>query len=209
MRKKKEVPEKVNYFEDTEKYNPFKGIKLKPAAEKPKKAEPLTKKVYDMYTPGVSSVVQKNEQMPLNLLRECSPQDSLDLHGKRPGRDNISSLVNEYLEEAVFKGLKKVEIVAGKGNHSDGEPVVPAIVESALKASEVVMEYENAPSNRGGSGAFWIILGKRSPKPVNVYATEEKKGRDIKGLENVKVPKSSKPPKIDYDSYLPDKDDIR
>ncbi|MCR4676867.1 MAG: hypothetical protein K5634_06530 [Sphaerochaetaceae bacterium] len=57
MRKKKQVPEK---------YNPFKGIKLKPVEEKTvaRKQEPLTQKVYDMYTPGVSNVVQKNEQMP-------------------------------------------------------------------------------------------------------------------------------------------------
>lgn len=118
MRKKKQVPQKPNYFEDTEKYNPFKGIKLKAVEEKPAQTK-VTQKIYDLYTPGVNNIVQKNEQMPLHLLRECTPQDSLDLHGKRPSRDDISSLVNEYLEEAVIKGLKKVEIVAGKGNHSE------------------------------------------------------------------------------------------
>lgn len=210
MRKKKQTPERPNYFEDTEKYTPFKGLTLKPAQEKPmeKPAKAISQKVYDMYTPGVSSIVQKNEQLPLNLLRECSPQDTLDLHGKRPGQENISELVNAYLSDSVIKGLRKVEIIAGKGKHSDGEPVVPGIVESALKASSVVLEYATAPSNRGGSGAFWIILGKKSPKPVNVYATEEKKGRDIKGLENVKTRKTAKPPKIDYESYLPGFDDI-
>lgn len=210
MKKKKQTPGRPNYFEDTEKYTPFKGLTLKPAKEKPKEkpAEAISQKVYDMYTPGVSSIVQKNEQLPLNLLRECSPQDSLDLHGMRPGRENITELVNDYLSDSVIKGLRKVEIIAGKGNHSDGEPVVPGIVESTLKASTVVLEYDKAPSNRGGSGAFWIILGKKSPKPVNVYATQEKTGKDIKGLENVKVRKTTKPPKIDYESYLPDFDDI-
>lgn len=207
MRKKKQKPEKPNYFEDTDKYNPFKGIKLKPVEVK--KNEILTQKAYDMYTPGVANVIQKNENMPITLLRECSPQDSLDLHGKRPARDDIASLVNEFLEESVFRGLKKVEIVAGKGNHSDGEPVIPGIVEAVLKGSDVVMEFESAPSNRGGSGSFWIILGKKAPKSINVYATEKISGQDIKGLENVKVKKQSGVPKIDYDSYLPEDKDIR
>jgi len=200
------------YFEDDDKYLPFKDVKLKPAKAKPVQTKPsdikpISRKVYDMYTPGPSNVVQKIEQMPLSLLRECSPQRSCDLHGKRPGRDDIAALVNEFLEECVYKGLKKVEIVVGKGNHSDGEPIVPGIVESALKASEVVSEYEHAPAAKGGVGAFWIILGKRSPKPVNVYATKKGEGRDIKGLDGVKV-KTSKPAKIDYDSYLPDSGDI-
>ncbi len=201
MRKKKKSTERPNYFEDTDKYNPFKGIKLKPIDEKPSSI-PLSQKVYDMYTPGVNSIVQKSEQLPLNLLRECSPQDSLDLHGRRPGRENIASMVNDYLADSVLKGLKKVEIIAGKGNHSDGEPVIPGIVESALKASSVVLEYSTAPSNRGGNGAFWIILGNKAPKPVNVYATEAKKGEDIRGL------KTKKSPRIDYESYLPEIDDI-
>lgn len=200
MRKKKPSTERPNYFEDTDKYTPFKGLKLKPAKEKP--SAPIKQSVYDMYTPGAKNIVQKNEQMPLNLLRECLPQDSLDLHGKRPERENISVLVNDYLSDSVIKGLRKVEIIAGKGNHSDGEPVIPGIVESTLKASPVVLEYSAAPSNRGGSGAFWIILGNKAPKPVNVYATEAKKGEDIRGL------KTKKTPKIDYESYLPEIDDI-
>ena len=219
MGKKRKTPDSSQrfsarqYFEDDDKYLPFKDVKLKPAKEKPvttrpSQIKPLSGKVYDMYTPGATSVVQKIEQMPLSLLRECSPQRSCDLHGKRPGRDDIASLVNEFLEECVFKGLKKVEIVVGKGNHSEGEPIIPGIVEAALKASDVVMEYSAAPAAKGGNGSFWIILGKKSPKPVNVYATRKADGRDIKGLEKVTV-KSSKPAKIDYDSYLPDDDTVR
>ncbi len=200
------------YFEDNDKYLPFKDVKLKPAQEKPvqtraRDIKPVSSRVYDMYTPGATNVVQKNEQMPLSLLRECSPQRSCDLHGKRPGRDDIPGLVNDFLEECAFKGLKKVEIIVGKGNHSDGEPIVPGIVEASLKASPLVSEYEAAPSAKGGSGSFWIILGRRSPKPVNVYSTPKAEGRDIKGLEKVRV-QSPKPPKIDYDSYLPDVDDL-
>jgi DNA-nicking Smr family endonuclease len=200
------------YFEDDDKYLPFKDVKLKPAKEKPvmtkpSQIKPVSSKVYDMYTPGATNVVQKIEQMPLGLLRECSPQRSCDLHGKRPGRDDIAALVNEFLDECVFKGLKKVEIVVGKGNHSDGEPIVPGIVEAALKASAVVSEYSTAPAAKGGSGSFWIILGKRSPKPINVYATTKVEGKDIKGLDKVRV-SGQKPAKIDYDAYLPDADDL-
>lgn len=219
MGKKRKTPDASQrfsarqYFEDDDKYLPFKDVRLKPAKEKPESTKPsqikpLSSKVYDMYTPGATSVVQKAEQMPLSLLRECSSQRSCDLHGKRPGRDDIAALVADFLDECVFKGLKKVEIVVGKGNHSLGEPVIPGIVEAALKASEVVLEYSPAPAGKGGSGSFWIILGKRGPKPVNVYATQKPDGRDINGLDKVKV-SAYKPAEIDYDSYLPDDDTVR
>lgn len=214
MGKKKQSakPERFSaskYFEDDYKYLPFKDVKLKPAEPKkeaPKKARPLTSRDYDMYIPGSENVVQKTESLPIGLLRECSPQASCDLHGKKPGRDDIAALVNEFLDQAVSKGLKKVEIIVGRGNHSDGEPVIPGIVEAALGNSRVVREYECAPANKGGKGSFWIILGKREAKSVNVYATRPQNGQDIKGLKDINL---RKPKKIDYDSYLPDENDKR
>ncbi len=198
------------YFEEDDRYCPFKDVKLKPAPEQSKKqkTQGLNQKVYDMYTPGAANIVQKSEQMPLSLLKECSPQASCDLHGKRPARDDIPALVNEFLEESASNGLRKVEIIVGKGRHSEGEPVVPGIVESVLKNSPIVSDYECAPPARGGSGAFWIILGKRAARPVNVYATKKAEGRDIRGLENVKVKGTPKKAEIDYESYLPQPEDV-
>lgn len=216
-KKKTEKPQRFSaaqYFEDNDTYCPFKGIKLSPKKEEPKKADPkkiapVSGKVYDMYTPGASSVVQKIEQLPLSLLKECAPQRSLDLHGKKPSRDDIPALVTEFLEECLSKDLKKVEIVVGRGSHSQSEPVIPPLVEVVLKNSPIVREFETAPVNKGGKGSFWVILGKKGAKPVNVYSTKPGKGCDIKGLEDLSSKtKVQKPKAIDYESYLPQVDDI-
>lgn len=202
------------YFESDDTFCPFKDVKLKPKEEKVAKAKPssikpVSKKVYDMYTPGPTNVVQKIEQLPLSLLKECGPQESIDLHGKKPSRDDIPALVNEFLEDCLSKGRKKVEIVVGKGNHSSEEPVIPSLVEVVLKRSPIVRDYETAPANKGGSGAFWIILGKKPAQSVNVYSTKATKGVDVKGLDKVKAHHVQQKPKgIDYDSYLPEVDDI-
>lgn len=203
------------YFESDDTFCPFKDVKLKPKEEKPVSTKPsaikpVSRKVYDMYTPSPTNVVQKVEQLPLSLLRECAPQESIDLHGKKPSRDDIPSLVNEFLEECLSKGRKKVEIIVGKGNHSSQEPVIPELVEVVLKRSPIVRDYETAPANKGGSGAFWIILGKKPAQSVNVYSTKASQGVDIKGLDGVKRANaaSQKPKGIDYDSYLPEVDDI-
>lgn len=211
-KKRKDQPERFSasqYFTQDDGFCPFKDVKLKPktepAAAKPK-AKLMSPKVYDLFTPSSENVVQKVEQLPLTLLRECSPQESLDLHGKKPGRDDIAELVKDFLEDAVSKGRRKVEIIVGKGNHSNGEPVIPQLVEAVLGNSPVVRDFETAPANKGGSGAFWVILGKKPAASVNIYASRKHPGTDIKGAEKVNLSKPAKA--IDYDSYLPEVDDI-
>ena len=81
-------------------------------------------------------------------------EDSLDLHSFLP-RD-VPSVVSEYLDEAIRRGLREVRIVHGKG-----KGVRRAEVLRLLRNDPRVSEAFDAPPDRGGFGATVAIL--RSP----------------------------------------------
>ena len=73
-------------------------------------------------------------------------EDSFDLHSFLP-RD-VSSALDEYLRLACEAGFHEVRIVHGKGIG-----VRRAEVRRLLAAREDVLEFHDAPPERGGSGA--------------------------------------------------------
>lgn len=81
-------------------------------------------------------------------------EDWIDLHTFSP--KEISSLLEEYLEECLKKGLKEVRIIHGKG-----KGVQRNIVHSFLEKSPLVDSYEIAPDEQGGWGATLVQLKKR------------------------------------------------
>lgn len=78
-------------------------------------------------------------------------EDSLDLHSFLP-RD-VPSVVSEYLDEAIRRGLHEVRIVHGKG-----KGVRRAEVLRLLRSDPRVSEAFDAPPDRGGFGATVAIL---------------------------------------------------
>ena len=80
-------------------------------------------------------------------------EDSLDLHSFLP-RD-VPSVVSEYLDEAIRRGLREVRIVHGKG-----KGVRRAEVLRLLRGDPRVSEAFDAPPDRGGFGATVAILSR-------------------------------------------------
>jgi len=78
-------------------------------------------------------------------------EDSLDLHTFAP-RD-IRSVVEEYLQQAVLHGYLEVRLIHGKGIG-----VQRAIVQKTLAAHPLVLEFFDAPAERGGWGATVVRL---------------------------------------------------
>lgn len=78
-------------------------------------------------------------------------EDSLDLHSFLP-RD-VPSVVSEYLDEAIRRGLREVRIVHGKG-----KGVRRAEVLRLLRGDPRVSDAFDAPPDRGGFGATVVIL---------------------------------------------------
>ena len=79
-------------------------------------------------------------------MRRIPIEESFDLHSFFP-RD-VASALDEYLREARAAGLVEVRIIHGKGIG-----VRRAEVRKLLAARDDILEFFDAPPERGGSGA--------------------------------------------------------
>lgn len=103
---------------------------------------------------------EKKRSLSLSDLIKMDPQATLDLHGAT--QKEGESLVSEFLLDAFNNGIRKVSIVTGKGLHSEGgSSVLKEMTEIILSSNEFVSQVSTAPNNKGGSGAFWIILKEK------------------------------------------------
>jgi DNA-nicking Smr family endonuclease len=83
-------------------------------------------------------------------------EDSLDLHTFAP-RD-IQAVVLEYLEECARRGFGEVRLIHGRGTGTQR-----AIVRSLLSRTPLVLEWRDAPPERGGWGATVVRLRREAP----------------------------------------------
>jgi DNA-nicking Smr family endonuclease len=89
-------------------------------------------------------------------LRKGPSQDRLDLHGLTAAE--AAEAVEMFLYNSKKRGLKKVLIIHGKGNHSASGPVLKREVIRLLEKNPAAGEFGPASRNEGGSGAHWVIL---------------------------------------------------
>jgi DNA-nicking Smr family endonuclease len=87
------------------------------------------------------------------------PQATLDLHGMT-GREAEQAL-ERFILLSRRRGLRKVLIVHGKGNHSQGEPVLQRVVRGVLEKSPYTGAFGPAERRHGGRGATWVAVRKR------------------------------------------------
>ena len=85
-------------------------------------------------------------------------EDSIDLHPFRP--QEVRSVVESYLEEALAAGFSEVRLIHGRGIGVQRE-----IVHSLLSRHPNVDGYRDAPSERGGWGATVVRLAPCEPEP--------------------------------------------
>ena len=84
-------------------------------------------------------------------MRAVPIEDSFDLHSFLP-RD-LASVVEDYLQEAKAAGFREVRLIHGKGIGARR-----AELRRLLAKREDVMDYFDAPPERGGSGATIVLL---------------------------------------------------
>jgi len=78
-------------------------------------------------------------------------EDAFDLHSFRP--EDVASVVAEYLAAAGEAGLREVRLIHGKGIGARR-----AEVRRLLAARGDVLEFFDAPPERGGFGATVVRL---------------------------------------------------
>lgn len=89
-------------------------------------------------------------------LRKMEPEDEIDLHGL--SLENSLARLDQFLNEAVRRGLRKVQVIHGKGNHSKGKAVLPKAVLEFLQQSPIAGELGTPRREKGGAGATWVII---------------------------------------------------
>lgn len=86
----------------------------------------------------------------------------LDLHTFQPSE--VKTLIPDYIEECLAKGIYDLRIIHGKGTGA-----LKATVESILSRHPAVAAYRSADETRGGWGATLVALRRppssRPPSP--------------------------------------------
>ena len=88
--------------------------------------------------------------------RDVAPQAELDLHGMTALE--AETAIDGFIRDARARGLSKVLLIHGKGNHSPGEPVLQRVVRDYLEKCPLTGAFGKAERARGGGGATWVRI---------------------------------------------------
>jgi len=103
-----------------------------------------------------SERVQISPQERRNRLRNKKPDAQLDIHGL--SRDEAWQALEVFFNDSKGKGLEKILIIHGKGNHSTGEAVLKSIVMKFIEHCPFAGESGKGKAAAGGEGATWVLL---------------------------------------------------
>lgn len=92
-------------------------------------------------------------------MRNREPEAEIDLHGLTV--PEAQAALERFLQEAASTGLGKVLVIHGKGNHTQGRPVLESKVRAWLEGSRLAGAFGRADRRHGGGGATWVILRGR------------------------------------------------
>ncbi|MCR5607127.1 MAG: Smr/MutS family protein [Treponema sp.] len=90
-------------------------------------------------------------------IRNMTPEARIDLHGL--SRDEAWAKLNSFVGDCESRGLKKILIIHGKGNHSKtNDPVLSSMVKTFIEQDERLGSSGHPDRYMGGNGATWVIL---------------------------------------------------
>lgn len=90
-------------------------------------------------------------------LRVMRPEARIDLHGLN--RDEAWTRLSSFVDDCVRRDLKKILIIHGKGNHSNGsDPVLGPMVRTFIERNSHLGTSGHPDRSMGGTGATWVII---------------------------------------------------
>ena len=90
-------------------------------------------------------------------LRKMRPEETVDLHGMT--REEAWQKLDCFVASCKTRGLRKILIIHGKGNHSNGsDPVLGEMVRSFIECDKRLGSSGHPDRNHGGNGATWVIV---------------------------------------------------
>jgi len=110
--------------------------------------------IYDKDMEAGSARISPQERR--SRLRNKKPDAQLDIHGL--SRDEASQVLENFFGDSKRKGLEKILVIHGKGNHSKGEAVLKRIVMEFIEHCPFAGESGRGKASAGGEGATWVLL---------------------------------------------------
>jgi DNA-nicking Smr family endonuclease len=108
---------------------------------------------------------QHSAQDTRRRLKNKKPEAELDIHGLT--HDEAWQALEVFFADANRKGLEKILIIHGKGNHSTGDsaamPVLKRTVMTFIEHCPFAGESGKEKTSAGGEGATWVLLKKVKP----------------------------------------------
>lgn len=119
------------------------------------------------YIRGASDKDKESEEHPASrkrrLLRK-SPDGTIDLHGLT--RDEAWDALDIFFNDAKNRGLEKLLIIHGKGNHTLEQGVLTKTVRNFIERCPLAGESGHSSASRGGTGSTWVIVKRQGPSPA-------------------------------------------
>ena len=89
-------------------------------------------------------------------LVQAQPDEILDIHGLTNDKAWLS--LDLFFTRARSCGFKKLRIIHGKGNRSQGEAVLKLTVRKFIEQCSYAGESGYEKAANGGSGATWVLI---------------------------------------------------
>lgn len=140
--------------------NPLKADPLKSAASKVNPMTEWMRRYGVVDKDAEKEEARREEAMEDRAALIAMPYEAtIDLHGLTGAEANAR--LNSFVGECRKRGLRKILIIHGKGNHSETGPVLSGIVRSFIERDWRLGESGHPDKYDGGKGATWVIIRKK------------------------------------------------
>lgn len=140
--------------------NPIKADPLKTGASKVNPMTEWLRRYGVVDKDAVKEEARRQEAMEDRSVLLALPYEAtIDLHGLTS--EEAYNRLDSFVAECRKRGLRKILIIHGKGNHSETGPVLSGLVRSFIERDWRLGESGHPDKYDGGKGATWVIIRKK------------------------------------------------
>ncbi len=104
--------------------------------------------------------MEQEKQKDRAWLLDMPYEAQIDLHGLTAEEAMVR--LAQFVGECYKRGIRKILIIHGKGNHSEDAPVLSGMVRSFIERDYRLGESGHPDKKDGGKGATWVILREKT-----------------------------------------------
>ncbi|MCR4938635.1 MAG: Smr/MutS family protein [Treponemataceae bacterium] len=109
---------------------------------------------------AAEEAAEKEHLQDRSWLLDMPYEAQIDLHGLTAEESVVR--LNHFISECYNRGIRKVLIIHGKGNHSEDAPVLAGVVRSFIERDYRLGESGHPDKKDGGKGATWVIIREKN-----------------------------------------------